>query len=233
MIWNFRSKNVYILISIIILLLGFVLILLPIDGIVLNSIGTSLIAGGIISLLTLWFRYIKEREEEKFNNIFMAGVNYIFSKRDIDRYDELMKKLCKCVDITGYSLRGFFESFRDIAIEKVIKDNQIKVRILIVDTDSIFSKDRERIEGYQEGTFKDSINRIKSYFSAYPNNIEIRKINFQLPFMIFRIDNIMFMGPYLSGPSKSTVTFEIDKNGWLFKVFEKEFDKLWESSTKV
>jgi len=229
--WDFRSKSVYILICAIILLLGFVLILFPSGGIIFKSIGTSLIAGGIISFLSLWYQYIQEREEEKFENISTAGLDYVYPKRDLDRYDKLIKELSNCIDITGYSLRGFFESFRDIVIEKVRKNNRIKIRILVVDYNSVFSKEREKMEGYSEGTFKDSVKKIKFYFSKYPNNIEIRKINFQLTSMIFRIDNVMFIGPYLfQRPSKPTVTFELDINGWLFKVFETEFDELWKNS---
>jgi hypothetical protein len=232
--WKLRSKSVYILICTIILLSGFVLILLPGKGIVYISIGTSLIAGGIISFLIFLYQNIQETEQEKFDNIFTAGLDSVYPKRDLDRYDELIKKLSYCIDVTGYSLRGFFESFRDIVIEKLKRDSRIKVRILVVDPDSVFSKEREKIEGHPEGTFKDSVQTVKSYFSKYSNNIEIRKINFQLPCMIFRIDNVMFIGPYLfQRPSKSTVTFELNRNGWLFEMFEKEFDNLWSNSLNV
>jgi hypothetical protein len=229
-----RSKSAYILICTIILLSGFVLILLPGKEVVFISIGTSLIAGGIISFLIFWHQIIQETEQEKFDNIFTAGLDSVYPKRDLDRYDELIKKLSYSIDITGYSLRGFYESFRDIIIEKLNRDSRIKVRILVVDPDSVFSREREKIEGYPEGTFKNSLQTVKSYFSKYPNNIEMRKINFQLPSMIFRIDNVMFIGPYLfQRPSKSTVTFELSRSGWLFEMFEKEFDNLWNNSLNV
>jgi len=232
--WELRSKSVYILICGIILLLGFVLVLLPGNGMVFISIGTSLIAGGIISFLILWYQIIQETEQKKFDNILETGLDSVYPKRDLDRYDELIKKLSYCVDITGFSLRGFFESFRDIIIEKLDKGSRIKVRILIVDPDSVFSKEREKIEGHPEGTFRNNIEAVKACFSKFPENVEIRKISFQLPCMIFRIDNVAFIGPYLfQKPSKSTVTFEFSKSGWLFEMFEKEFDNLWKNSLDV
>jgi len=50
--------------------------------------------------------------------------------------------------------------------------------------------------------------------------------------MIYRIDDIIFIGPHLyKRGSTTTVTLEIDNRGWLFREYEKEFEKLWTDAT--
>jgi hypothetical protein len=54
--------------------------------------------------------------------------------------------------------------------------------------------------------------------------------------MVFRIDDIMFVGPYFSSkPSKATPTYEIknEKDAWLFNDYQNEFNNLWEKAVIV
>ena len=52
--------------------------------------------------------------------------------------------------------------------------------------------------------------------------------------MIYRIDNVMYVGPYFYGKSsKSTNTIKLDKEGWLFQEYKVEFEHMWEAGEVV
>ncbi len=231
-----RKKSVYLLVLFVILLGGLLLIFIPVDQTVLQAIGTSLVASGIIGLLDLWYSSIVAVEQERTNAILNSGLYLVYNHRDIDRYHSLMAGLSSRLDIAGYSLRNFFESFHDIIIQRINKNRNVKIRILVVDPDCYYSKMREEHEGHTKGTFANQIEKMKRHFYNYRKNIEIRKIDTELPTMIFRIDDFMYVGPYLSSkPSKSTLTYELkdDKSAWLFEDYESEFDLLWKRATSA
>ncbi len=63
------------------------------------------------------------------------------------------------------------------------------------------------------------------------DNIKIKKISTPLTTMIYRIDDILFIGPHFyKKSSKSTVTYEINKQGWIFNEYLEEFERLWKDA---
>lgn len=195
---------------------------------ILISIGASFIASGTIILLDIIRETLKDNITKRIDNVFYnAGLAKVHFKRDIDDYDRLVSNLKYELKITGYSLRSFFDSFEGSIMEK--SKVGVKIFILVTDPNSEFSKNRERIEGDNAGTFKGSLDKI--YNRIKNTGIEMRKINIPLTTMIFKIDNIMFVGPHLfQKASKATHTFELTSSGKLFKEYEDEFDKIWDSA---
>ena len=237
----FRDQIVYLLVDIVIFLLAFLFIFRGYnprnttqENAVYLSIGTSLIAAGIVALLELWKDLSRNKMLERINNVILdGGINYVFPKRDLDKYDHLMKNLNSRLDITGYSLNAFYESYADLLVERTKKTPSLTIRMLLVNPQSEFSKYRAALEGKTYQSIRDSINRLKQKFGTV-KNIKLRQINSALTTMIFRIDDTMFVGPHLyKKPSKSTLTLELDKNGWLYEEYEKEFEKLWGDATEL
>ena len=200
---------------------------------ILVSVGTSLIAGGIVATLDLFRNIGKEKINHNLVSVILnAGVEAVYYKRDLDEYDNLIKNSKESIDVVGYSLRGFYQSYKDILLKKTEQNINFKIRILIVDPKSNFSKWREENEdGKVRGTYEESLDVIKMGFKSKPN-IEIRVIRIPLGHMIYRIDNIMYIGPYLyKKNSKSTITMKLDKEGALFKEFQLEFDNMWKDAS--
>lgn len=236
----FLDQIVYLLISVVIFLIAFLFILIGYnpkntdrENAIYLSIGTSLMAAGIVMLLDLWKDLAKNKMLERINNVILeGGVDHVFSKRDLDKYDDLINNLTNRLDIAGYSLNAFYESYADLIIDKLQKLPSISIRILIVDPDSKFSKHRAVLEGKNYESVKNSIQRLKQKFSIC-KSIQLRKIDSPLTTMFFRIDDVMFIGPHFyKRPSKSTLTFELNKNGWLYEEYEREFEKLWRDATE-
>jgi len=237
----FRDQIVYLLINLVIFLFAFLFIFIGYNpdntdrkNAIYLAIGTSLIAAGIVGVFEFWKELSKNKMLEKINNVILeGGLDYIFRKRDLDKYDYLMRNLSSKLDITGYSLNAFYESYVDLIVEKVRQIPSINIRILVVSPESEFSKHRATLEGKSYESVKNSIDRLKKKFRSF-KNINIKQINTPLTTMIFKIDNVMFVGPHFyKKPSKSTLTIELNRDGWLYEEFEKEFEKLWRDGTEL
>ena len=144
-----------------------------------------------------------------------------------------MKDVRHIVDIAGYTLNAWYESYADLVVNKARENADFRVRILMVGCDSAFSTHRATQEGMSQASTRDSFNRIKNKFAGC-SNIEIRTIDACLTTMVFRIDDVMYVGPHLyKRPSKGTLTMELERSGWLFQEYEEEFSKLWEFGKPV
>jgi hypothetical protein len=237
----FRDQIIYLLGDIVLFLLAFLFIYKGYNpkntdqrNAVYLAIGTSLIAAGIVALLELWKDLSRNKMLERINNVILdGGINFVFPKRDLDKYDLLMKNFNNKLDIVGYSLNAFYESYADLLVEKTQETPSMIVRMLLVNPESDASKHRAEMEGKSSKSVEDSVNRLKQKFND-AKNIEIRQINSPLTTMIFRIDETMFVGPHFyKKPSKSTLTLELDKDGWLYQEYEKEFEKLWQDASDL
>lgn len=238
------------LVTIIVFLLGFIFVTLAFGGAKIDSniknsifvsIGTSLIAGSIVSALDIWRVMEQDELRDGIENIIVsAGIIRVYKKRDLDRYDSLINDMKDSIDITGYSIRGFFQSYKTQIVNIIKKYPKFKIRILLVDPRTACSREKEIEENHSyNGIFKASVITVLEFFKEYLlkedySNVEIRCIPHQLSTMIFRIDKSMFIGPYLyKKDSKSTVTYELEDGGWMFTNYQNEFDNLWKDAVNL
>jgi hypothetical protein len=235
-----KDKSLYLLINLIIFFIGYLLIQqgncapmqLPISNVgnILISIGTSLIAASVVMFLDL-IRHVSIAKvlEQLDNLVTEAGLVWIYKKRDIDKYDKLMDTLKGSLDITGYSLGAFFDSYSDKIIAKT-SNSSVLIRILIVKPETVFSQSRAIIEGRGQEGFKDRIETLIKFFKGH-KNIEIRLLDAPLSTMMFRIDDTMFVGPHFyKKQSKATLTQELKINHWMFTEYQEEFERMWADS---
>ena len=225
-----KRQLVFGLVVSVITLTGLVLVLAGSDTVA--AVGTSLIASGIVGILELVYRAIIAEENPAAVAITRAGVSAIHDRRDIDKYHSLMSNLSSRLDICGYSLRGFYESFRETLRSALDEHPSLHVRILLVDPKSEHSREREAAEGHADGTFVASIAKIRQDLSDRAN-VDIRFVSDAITTMVFRMDSVMFVGPqFISVPSKATPTIELkaQESAWLFQSFEKEFDQMWDTA---
>src|SRR5690606_7502443 len=109
----------------------------------------------------------------------------------------------------------------------------ITIRIILVNPDSQVSKNRAKDELKGEDAFRDKINTMLKFFKD-ESKVEIRFFNSPLSSMIFRIDDVMFIGPHFyKKQSKATVTLELKKGQWMFDDYQNEFERMWADSDKV
>ena len=235
------NKKIYIIINVVVVLLGVFFIYrgvsLASSNIIRSnisiSIGASLIAAGIVFCLDLWKNFSISKIFEKIQNIINeGGIEQLSKKRDVEKYYDLMNNLTESIDICGYSLGAFFDSHSNTLTEK-LKNPRIKMRVIFVDWNSDASIKRAEIEGKTQTLFKEKFEAFKRLFNSY-NNVEIRLINFPLSSMIFRIDDVLFIGPHFyKDQSKATLTMELRKNKWMYDEYQKEFNRMWDDAKPI
>jgi hypothetical protein len=126
MIRYLKSRLVYLLINLTIFLAGYVFILLGCNSVentvkssILFSIGASLIASAIVVFLDIWREIARENLlSQAFSIIVDGGIRGVHRKRDLDKYDDQMKGAQHVIDIAGYTLNAWYESYSELVLEK-------------------------------------------------------------------------------------------------------------------
>lgn len=205
-------------------MLGVILVL--IDGPVQLSIGTSLIAGALMSLATLWIDQIRNGEEIRVRDLVETGLVAAYTRRNLtEEYDALVAN-AKVIDITGYTLKSFSEQNEEALRKRAAQNNPILVRILLVDPNSESSKIMEHAENQPTGQYSGSRDSLLKALGNIPG-VEVRLSPRHLSMMIYRIDDILFTGPYpASAKSAKAFTLKLGQ-GWLFERQIEDFEALW------
>ncbi len=227
--------KIIFLINIIIVLFGFIFLgYFPNNQIIIN-IGAGLLASGIVAIFYLIYPQIDfERDYLHFRQM---GLIDVYHRRDQNKeYSLLLQKSKKNIDVLGLGLNQFREDN-----EAIIKDKALEgviIRLLVVDPKSPITA----IRSYQEKDLKGEtieipLKKLKSYvkevndlvnLSKRGKKIQLKCYNAVPSTMIFRIDDIMFVGPYLHKlPSRTTITYKLESDTELFKQHENHFNELW------
>ena len=194
------------------------------------SIGTTFSAGAIVSFIDLVRNTLELLADSNITQILDCGITGVYDHRDIEEYYELVKK-SKKIDICGYSLRGFMQSHKN-TILKLAKHKDFKMRIVLVNPDSYISINRAVLEGEVEGEYKGQCKNVIETFQDHPN-IEVYYVDFALSTMIFRIDDVMYIGPhFVKSASKSSFTMKLEKDKWGYSEFQSEFEEMCKKGNK-
>ena len=169
------------------------------------------------------------------------GIIDIFSGRSVtieDEYDKRLKVMKKELDILGFGLSHFRKDYNKSFIEIAGK---AKVRILLLNPDFpeyekySISDIRDEEEGQTKGTIRSQVEEFISDYKKMKKELkndkfEVRLYNSLPTVNIFKIDNEMFVGPYLMDrDSRRTITILIDSKGDMFEQHLEHFDEIWDN----
>ena len=165
------------------------------------------------------------------------GLVNVYHRRDLSKeYSELLEKAEKQIDVLGLGLEHFREDNGEKLKNKALEG--ISIRLLVIKPNSKISS----IRSYQENDLKGEtieipLIKLKKYVDEVNKSIEHLKTGNKIQLkcydavpstMIFRMDNIMFIGPYLHKiSSRNTITYKIEGDTEIFKQYEKHFNDLW------
>lgn len=208
------------------------IILVKIDGTLQLSIGTSLIAGALISLATLWIDQIRNGEEVRMRDLVETGLVAAYPRRNLtEEYDALVAD-AKVIDVTGYTLRSFSEQNEEMLRKRANQQNPIKVRILLVDPATESSKIMQKAENLPIGQYSGARESLLKSLGDI-RGVEVRLSKRHLSMMIYRIDETLFTGPYpASAKSAKAFTLKLGQ-GWLFDKQMEDFEALWALGDKI
>lgn len=192
------------------------------------SIGCSLIASGLVILLTA---LVVERV--KYNPIDEWKITRIYATRaekNTDSDPEL-DKARYCVDAVAFGLKSF-RSKQTKRVEGCLRRG-VNIRILTMAPDSPWVKQREIEEKETEGQIQHTINDLVKWADDLnaqntKGKIVVKGYNTMTLDFYWRVDNKLFVGPYWYGiSSQQTITYSYAEGGKGFQVYSDYFDQLW------
>lgn len=196
---------------------------------ILISIGTSLIASAVVSFLASIYIFKHKREKEITDIWRLISIKDNRSEMNIEVHRRLNNAENQ-LDIIGYGMKSFRES-RDELIRSRLQKG-LKVRIITVDPNCNFLKQRDIDENKMEGSTANSINQLNDWVNKlnneYDKSVEIRFCKTLPTEVYFRVDDYIYVGPYQCGKeSQQTITMEYHSQGTGFQYYNSYFEKLW------
>ena len=229
--YNLKS----IVAGLICLIIGIILILLDIFSFktpqnLWISIGCSLIASGVVILLTALFVErvkVNPLEEWKIEKIYKTR-----AEKNLDS-DPKLEKARYCIDGVAFGLKSF-RTQQSKRVEKCLKKG-VMIRILTMNPASEFLQFREKEEASAPGEIKMSIEELIKWANKlnkknYTGKIIIKGYNCMTLDFYWRVDNELYIGPYWYGyDSQQTITYKFIDGGKGFDLYADYFEKIWEN----
>lgn len=195
------------------------------------SIGCSLIASGLVILLTAIFV-----ERVQLDPLDGWRIKSIFATRaeiNVGCETEL-KKAKHQVDIIAFGLHSFRTKQSEENILRLLKKG-VNFRILTMDPECDFVLQREKEE--EDSNIKNSIEKLVEWANRLNEKSRQGKIiikgysSMTLDFY-WRADGILYVGPYWYGyDSQQTVTYKFVMGGNGFRLYTEYFDRLWNNGS--
>ena len=201
---------------------------------ILISVGCSLIASSIVSYLTS--KYLIRANRIK-GIIEYWGLEAIYETRqEMNRSTDIAFEILENnLDIIAWGLKSFRDAKDKIVRAKV--KHGLQIRIIAPDPDSEYVKQRERDEKEVKDQIKQTIEHLAQWIdelkkiSPDPANIKIRYYKGLPEDFYFRVDDHIFIGPYLYGiSSQQTISYEFTGTSHGFTYYKDYFEKLWTDS---
>lgn len=224
-----RQNLTAIVLTILSASVGVVLILAGPDSALLVGVGGSLLAAAFVSLLDFAKKFNDEGVDRFREAARKAGLVMVHRDRNIPTYTRLVGAAAH-IDVSGYSLASFVGQ-HGFSITTRAKQNQVEVRVLLVDPTCRASLDQAAAEQAAGGSFDAQVKKVRQQFAG-ETRVKIRMIRTALPTMVFRIDDRVFVGPHFALPSTLVTTFELT-SGWMRDQYMGVFDDLWETATQL
>lgn len=225
------------LINLVICCIGFICLLSALftdheDGRnILLSIGCSLIASTVVSYLTS--KYLIRMSRIK-NIVEHWGLESIFETRqEMNRSTDIaFESLEKHLDIIAWGLKSFRDAKDKIVREKVKRG--LKIRFVTLCPDSKYVKQREIDEREASGQIRHTILNLQKWIedlqkiAPKPENVQVKYYNSLPEDFYFRVDDHVFIGPYLYGiSSQQTISYEFKGAAKGASYYKDYFERLW------
>lgn len=194
------------------------------------SVACSILASNIIMFLTSEYMLRSQRRAEIIDR---WGVEAIYRTRaEMNTSTNISLSKCKdTVEIVAFGLKSFRETKSD-EVEKLLGKG-VSIKILTIDSDSKILDFVDEREELIAGSTKKAIESLTSWVTALKDksknhDIEIRFYD-ALPLdFYFKVDERIYVGPYLKGiSSQQTISYEFSR-GEGYSYWSRYFSKLWE-----
>ena len=198
------------------------------------SIGTSIIASSIVAFLSGRYLVKKSKLKDIMEKWGLEGIYETRSEMN-ESSNTYLNRIEKEMDIVALGMRSFRDAKGSLIKEKVEKG--IKIRILTINPESSFIKQREKDENKVEGEIRKTILDLIEWVNELKDKAP-QKENIQIKFYdtypldsYLRIDNHIYIGPNMYKKiSQQTISYEFKGNSFGYAYYSKYFDTLWKDN---
>lgn len=233
-LWHLNAR----LVNLLVLAVGVILILISASfkassrpAVVLLSVGTSVVATAIVSfVVAMYSAELRLRNTE----VEQWGLGAIYTTRaDMNQSSNLRLPGCReQLDIAAFGLKGFRETQTETVRDLVRRG--VHVRVLAMHPDSPFVAAREVAEEQVEGQIRQTLLSLREWVESLSkdarttNQVELKYYDTWPVDFYFRVDDVVYIGPYLWGfSSQQTVSLEFHRPGVGFTYWTRYFEALW------
>lgn len=197
----------------------------------LNSIGCSLIASGIVITVHDFFterKTVSSLDDWKIEKIYSTR-----AEKNAESDPELTK-VKYCIDVIAFGLSSF-RSKHTSKIETCLRKG-VNIRILTMNPTSPYVNVRDTEEKKQEGTTRYSIEQLIKWANDlnrkdFKGKIIVKGYSTMTLNFYWRVDDVLYIGPYWYGvDSQQTITYKFSDGGKGFQQYTDYFENLWNDS---
>ena len=198
---------------------------------ILISVGCSIIASNLIMYFTSEFMIRTRRRIEIIDNWGLEAIYETRSEMNLSS-NESLSKCSRNLDIIAFGLKNFRDAKADLIRE--LLDKKVEIRILTLDPESELLRlvdERENLTPNQ--TKKEITDLIKWCDDVNKENkkglLTIKTYDFLPLDFYFRVDNKLFIGPYLKDKSsQQAISYEYS-SGAGFLYWTRYFENIWKN----
>lgn len=199
---------------------------------VILSLGTSIVATSIIAFLNTTYTAYQLEIADLASTWRLQGLFKTRAEMN-DASNRALAKLSKNLDITAYGLKQFRQTQETVLVNRVRAGAQ--VRILTPRPDSEFVKQRAKDEGEPVDQIALSIRALIDWKNALSGpvkaNIKIKTYDAIPLDFYFRVDDLVFVGPYHHGlASQQTPSMSFAYGGVGYRYYDEYFERLWNNA---
>ena len=203
---------------------------------VLISIGASVIASAVVVWLSSRYLFIESRTKEIIDAWRLNAIYRTRAEMNL-RADACLASCDTRLDIAAFGLKSFRDTQSNLIRNRLKRG--IRLRILAPDPASVFVAQRERDEKEVGGQIRNTIcqliewcNELRSC-APQPENVQVRLYDALPVDFYFRVDDTVFLGPYMHGrSSQQSFSMEFLPGGIGFEYWSKYFEELWDTLGK-
>jgi hypothetical protein len=195
----------------------------------LLSVGCSLMAAAIVTYLSSRYLARRSRIREIMDHWGLEAIYETRQKMNASS-DEAWPKAVSHLDAMGWGFRSFRDAKGSDLEAKIAAG--MKVRFLVPHPDSETVAQREKEEDVKAGSIASEIRKLDAWVAALneqePGSAEVRHYNGHPQDFYFRLDDVVFVGPYLYGKtSQQTISYEFRGPSHGFAHYRGYFERLW------
>lgn len=203
----------------------------PWDNICL-SIGCSLIASGLVILMHDFF--IERKTISELNDWKLTKIYSTRAEKNADS-DPQLDKARYVVDAIAFGLKAF-RTKQTKRVEACLRRG-VNFRIITMDPESQFVRQRELEENETEGQIKHTIEDLVTWANklndkGFKGRILVKGYNTMTLDFYWRVDDVIYVGPYwYNVSSQQTITYKFERDGKGFTTYSEYFESLWENES--